>query len=110
MWTVCSNLLTHPRSQPISGIHRSFNAHLLPPGTGTLTTELLGLHPAGVSNQEGPVVADEELSELKSRGSVVVLGVVGNEGLGDSLSDGVNLRGVTTTRDADSDVDGAASG
>lgn len=31
--------------------------------------------------------------------------VVGDEGLGDGLADGVDLRGVTTTGDADTDVD-----
>ena len=31
--------------------------------------------------------------------------VVGDEGLGDGLTDGVDLRGVTTTGDADTDVD-----
>lgn len=36
---------------------------------------------------------------------VDVLLVVGNDGLGDGLADGVDLGGVTTTRDADADVD-----
>lgn len=31
--------------------------------------------------------------------------VVGDEGLGDGLTDGVDLGGVTTTSDADADVD-----
>lgn len=34
-----------------------------------------------------------------------VLLVVGDDGLGDGLTDGVNLGGVTTTGDADTDVD-----
>jgi len=36
---------------------------------------------------------------------VDILLVVGNDGLGDSLTDGVDLGGVTTTGDADADVD-----
>jgi hypothetical protein len=36
---------------------------------------------------------------------VDVLLVVGDNGLGDGLADGVDLRGVTTTGDADTDVD-----
>ena len=36
---------------------------------------------------------------------VDVLLVVGDDGLGNSLTDGVDLRGVTTTGDADADVD-----
>lgn len=34
-----------------------------------------------------------------------VLLVVGDDGLGDGLTDGVDLGGVTTTGDADADVD-----
>ena len=34
-----------------------------------------------------------------------VLLVVGDDGLGDGLTDGVDLRSVTTTSDADTDVD-----
>lgn len=36
---------------------------------------------------------------------VDVLLVVGDDGLGDSLADGVDLGGVTTTGDADANVD-----
>ena len=36
---------------------------------------------------------------------VDVLLVVGDDGLGDCLADGVDLRGVTTTGDTDADVD-----
>lgn len=72
-----------------------------------MTTELLWLHAARVGDEEGAVVGDEELAELKGRGGVVVLGVVGDEGLGDGLTDGVRLRGVSTTRDLYADVDGA---
>ena len=76
-------------------------------GTGTVTTELLGLRTAGVGNQQAAVVGDKELAELKGRGSIVVLGVVGDERLGDSLTDGVDLRSGTTTRNTEADVDGA---
>lgn len=77
--------------------------------TGTATTELLGLRSSGVGDQKSAVVGDKELTELKGRGSIVVLGVVGNERLGDSLADGVDLRGVTTTGDTETDVDSAVT-
>ena len=80
-------------------------AHLLAASAGTATTELLGLHAAGVGNEERAVVADKELAQLQARAGVVELGVVGNEGLGNRLPDSVDLRRVTTTRDADADVD-----
>lgn len=49
--------------------------HLLPPGTGTATTELLGLHPPGVGDKESSVVGNKSLLQLDSRGSILVLGV-----------------------------------
>ena len=70
-----------------------------------MTTELLGLCSPGVRDQERPIVCDELLLELHRRVGVVVLGEVGDDGLGDRLADGVHLRGVTSTLDADADVD-----
>lgn len=78
---------------------------LLVPGTGTGTTELLGLAPPVVGNEECAVVLDEGLLELVLGVLVHVLLVVGDDGLGNGLADGVDLRGVTTTGDADADVD-----
>lgn len=80
---------------------------LLSACAGTTSSELLWLHTSRVSDEQSSVVGDEELSELQGRGGVVVLCVVGDEGLCDGLSDGVDLRGVTTTGDLDADVDGA---
>lgn len=71
-----------------------------------MTTELLGLRATSVGDQEVTVVGNEELAELKSRSSVVVLGVVSDKRLGDSLADSVDLRSGTTTRDTEADVDG----
>lgn len=72
-----------------------------------MTTELLGLRSSGVGDQEGAVIGDKELAELKGGSGIVVLGVVGNERLGNSLADGVDLRGVTTTGDTETDVNSA---
>jgi hypothetical protein len=84
---------------------RYLTVRLLAARTGTTTTELLGLGAAGVGNEESTVVGDEGLLELKGRGGVLVLGVEGNNTLGDSLTEGVELRDVTTTLDAEADVD-----
>ena len=78
---------------------------LLVPGAGTGTSELLGLAPPVVGDEECAVVLDEGLLELVLGVLVDVLLVVGDDGLGDGLADGVDLRGVTTTGDADADVD-----
>jgi hypothetical protein len=78
---------------------------LLVPGAGTATTELLGLRAAVVGNEQCAVVLDKSLLQLVLGVLVDVLLVVGDEGLGDGLADGVDLGGVTTTGDADADVD-----
>lgn len=88
----------------------SKHSHLLTVGllearAGTLTTELLGLASSVVGDEEGSVELDESLLEEVLGVLVDELLVVGDEGLGDGLSDGVDLRGVTTTGDADADVD-----
>ena len=80
---------------------------LLATSTGTVTAELLGLRSSGVGDQQSAVVSNKELAELKGRGGIVVLGVVSNERLGDSLADGVDLRGLTTTGHTETDVDSA---
>lgn len=92
-----------------SGMDAHLTVRFLATSTGTVTTELLGLRSSGVGDEESSVVGNKELAELKGRSSVVVLGVVGDERLGDSLADGVDLRGLTTTGDTETDVDGAVS-
>lgn len=84
---------------------RNLTVRLLVAGAGTATTELLGLGPTVVGDQQGAVVLDEGLLELVLGVLVDVLLVVGDDGLGDGLTDGVDLGGVTTTGDADADVD-----
>ena len=83
--------------------HRVY-ARLLPAGTGTVTTELLRLCSPGVGDEEGPVVRDELLLELERARRVKVLGVVRNDRLRDRLTDGVDLRRVSTTLHAETDV------
>jgi hypothetical protein len=70
-----------------------------------VTTELLGFHASGVSNEETLVVRNKQLLELSLSGLIVVLLVVGDQSLGDSHTDGHNLAGGTTTAYADADVE-----
>lgn len=83
---------------------RRLTVRLLEPRPGTGTAELLGLAPAVVGDEEGAVELDEGLLEEVLGVLVDVLLVVGDQGLGDGLADGVDLRGVTTAGDADADV------
>lgn len=81
------------------------SVRLLEAGAGAGTAKLLGLAPTVVGDEEGAVELDEGLLEQVLGVLVDELLVVGNEGLGDSLADSVDLRGVATARDADADVD-----
>jgi hypothetical protein len=74
------------------------------PGTGTSTTELLGLAATRISDEEGTVVLEEDLLNLVLGGLIDVLLVVGDDGLGKSLADSVDLRSVSTSLDTDTDV------
>lgn len=74
-------------------------------GTSTLTTEFLWFWSSGISNQQGSVVRGESLLQFVLGLFVNELLVVSNQTLGNSLSDSVNLRDVTTTSDSNSDVD-----
>jgi hypothetical protein len=85
-------------------VHRHLTVRLLVSGTGTGTTELLGLAATGISDQEGTVVGEEDLLELVLGGLIDKLLVVGNDGLGESLTDSVDLGSVSTTLDTDTDV------
>lgn len=78
---------------------------LLEAGAGTLSAELLGLVATVVGDEQGAVELDEGLLEQVLGVLVDVLLVVGDEGLGDGLTDGVDLRDVATTGDTDADVD-----
>jgi hypothetical protein len=78
---------------------------LLETGAGTVTTELLGLGAARVGNEEGAVEGNELGLDLLLGDLVDVLAVVSDKTAGDGLANGVDLGNVTTTGNADADVD-----
>jgi hypothetical protein len=59
---------------------------------------------AWVGDEKGTVVGDQSLLEGVLGVLIDELLVVGDKGLGDGLSDGVDLGSVTTTGDADADI------
>lgn len=89
---------------PSSGSAR-LTVGLLVPCTRTGTAELLGLTPPVVGNEQCAVVLYERLLQLVLGVLVDVFLVVGDDGLGNRLTDGIDLRGVTTAGDTDADVD-----
>lgn len=95
----------HPNPARRASERENSTVGLLEAGAGTGTTELLGLGASVIGDQEGSVVRHESLLELVLGVLVDVFLVVGDYRLGDCLSDGVDLGGVTTTTDADADVD-----
>lgn len=94
----------HPSTLQSRGAIR-LSVRLLEARAGTLTTKLLGLAAAVVGDEEGTVELDEGLLEQVLGVLVDKLLVVGDQGLGDCLTDGVDLGGVTTAGDADTDVE-----
>ena len=101
-YTLSLSLLFLPRT---SKLKCRLTVRLLVPGARTWTAELLGLAPPVVGNEQCAVVLDKRLLELVLRVLVDVLLVVGDDGFGNGLTDGVDLRSVTTTGDANADVD-----
>ncbi len=69
-----------------------------------MTTELLRLCSPGVCDQECPIVGNQFLLELECTRCIEVLRVVRNNCLRDRLTDGIHLRGMSTTLDAETDV------
>ena len=65
----------------------------------------LWLSAAWIGDEEGTIVGDKGSLELVLCVLIDELLVVGDEGLGNSLTDGVDLGSVTTTGDADADID-----
>lgn len=74
-------------------------------GSGTWTTEFLGFASSVIGNQQCSVVLYKRTLQLVLAELIDVLLVVGDNGLGDSLTDSVDLGSVTTTSNSDSDVD-----
>jgi len=74
-------------------------------GSGSGTSKLLRLTTSVIGHQQGSVVSDKLLLYDVLASLINVLLVVGDNGLGDGLTDGVDLRCVSTARNSDADVD-----
>lgn len=74
-----------------TNILNRLTVRLLETRASTLTTELLGLAAAVVGNEEGSVELDKSLLEEVLGVLIDELLVVGDQGLGDGLSNSVNL-------------------
>merc|ERR1719300_1436183 len=70
---------------------------LLVSGARSRTSKLLGLVPPGVGNQQRPVKLHKDVLDLLLGLLVNVLLVVSNQGLGQSLSNGIHLASVAAT-------------
>lgn len=73
-------------------------------GTGTRTSKLLGFAATGIGYQQGPVILDDDVFDLLLGSLIHIFLVIGHQGFGDGLADGVNLGDVTTTLHSDADV------
>lgn len=90
---------THNNHKPI------LTVRLLVPCAGTRTTELLGLTSPVVGNKQCAVELNKGLLQGVLLVLIDVFLVVSDDALGDGLTDGIDLRGMTTTGNANADVD-----
>lgn len=102
--TMTNTIATGTSVSPTKNNH-CLTVRFLVSGSGTGTSELLGLAPSVVGNEECSVVLHEGLLQLVLGVLIDVFLVVGNDGLGNGLSDGVDLRSVATTGNSDTDID-----
>ena len=82
----------------------NLTVRLLVSCSGSGTTKLLGLVSPRVSDQQGPIKLDEDVLDLLLALLVNKLLVVGDQGLGEGLPDGVHLGHVSATLHTDADV------
>jgi len=78
---------------------------LLPARTSTSTTKFLRLHPSGVCNEERSIVRHKLLLQLDCAEGIDVFGVVCDDSLGYGLTDRIDLRCMSTSLDAHTDID-----
>jgi hypothetical protein len=71
---------------------------------GTRTSKLLGFTATRIGNKKSTVILNKGFLDLLLGSFIDKLLVESNDGLGKSLTDSINLRSVTTTLDADSDI------
>lgn len=77
---------------------------LLVPSTGRRTAKLLWLGMASISDKQLPVVCHQNFLNFPLAGLIHILLVIGNNSLGDSLPDSVNLGCVTSSSHPHADV------
>ena len=77
---------------------------LLESRTSGSTTVLLWFAPTRVAHEHVSIVVHENIAQFVFGTLVDVLGVVGDDALGNGRSNGVNLTGDTTALDADSNI------
>ena len=85
--------------------NKSLTVRLLVACTRTRPAKLLGLAATRVRNKKSAVVRKKDVLDLLLGGLVDELLIVSDDALADGLTDGVDLRDITTTTDADADVD-----
>merc|ERR1719420_1904705 len=98
-------MLTRDVQRAVATANIILTVRLLVSGSGSGTSKLLGLIPSGISDQQGTVELDEDVLDLLLALLVDVLLVVGDQRLGESLPDGVDLGDVATALHTDADID-----
>lgn len=94
-----------PNHLPTTISHTLLTIRFLKPRPSTRTPKLLRLAPAVIRHKQSTIILDKRLLQLILGVLIDVFLVVGHDGLGDGLADGVDLRCVPATRHTHADVD-----
>lgn len=83
---------------------KNLTVRLLVASTGSWSSELLRLTTSRVSDEERLVVGSEDILQFSLALLIDVLVIVGNQSLGEGLTNSVDLGDMSSSTDADSDV------
>ena len=83
----------------------NLTVRLLEPSTGTTSTILLGLTTTRIGNKKISVISHKSSPQLVLAALIHILGIVGDDALGNGLSNGIDLSGETSSLDSDANVE-----
>jgi len=82
----------------------SLTVRLLETSTGTASSVLLGFTSTGITDKKVTIIIQKGLSQLVLAALVNILGMVSDNSLGNSGTDGVNLGGNSTSLHTDTNI------
>ena len=98
-----STMLLHA-IRPRTRHNTNLTVGFLVPCPRTWSTKLLGLRPSRIRNKQSPIICNQSLFELILAVLIHVFLVIRNDSFCDGLTDGVNLRSVSSTGNTNTNI------